>query len=212
MLINQVSENFRKAKEEFSRESKRLNSVGKKDYLIKLKKETMEAFISAIKEVEALNEANDKKIKEIEATPYIGYSTTPEMVENVNYAKSRIMADIEINPNKQSEIIDKALASKVGSQAILELINSKLLVRSPWTEEVYRKAFVNSKSQKEIDWEIDKQKKIDEIKNESTGQYNFGSYLGAIKILNGDVVVGVPPLEKFFDDQITVYETSGENK
>lgn len=202
MLINEVSVDFKKAKEKYERESKSLNSKGKREYLIKLKKETLEAFINVIKEIDVLNEGYDRKIKEIEATPYIGYSTTTEMVENVNYAKSRILAEIEINPNKQSEIIDNALSSKVKSQAIIELINSKLLVRSPWTEEVYRKAFVTSKSQKEIDWEIDKQKKIEDIKRDSINKYNYGSYLGAIKILNGDVLAGTPTLERFFDDQI----------
>lgn len=209
MLINNLAESVRKAKQEIYDNAKYYSPEWKRDNLKELKKIAHEAYLKAIEEFEKINNEYENKISEIEKSSYQGYSTTPEYIENVKYAKTRLLADIKINPNNKDKIINDALSSKVGSQAILELIQSKELDNSYWTDETFKNAYINSKSQAELDFEINKENQIKAIRKEQFEKCNYGSYLGAIKTLTGDVKKGMPTLERQFDNEIAEIENGG---
>lgn len=202
MLINNLADDIRRAKQEINDNAKYYSPEWKKDQLKQLKALSIEAYKKAIAEFEKVNGEYESKRNEIANSRYIGHSTSPEFMENVKFAKSRLLAEIKINPIEKDKIINNALSSKVGSQAILELIQNKELDNSHWTDETYKTAFINSKSQAELDFEINKENQIKSIKKEQFEKCNYGSYLGAIKTLNGDVKKGVPTLERMFDDEI----------
>ncbi|HHX68566.1 MAG TPA: hypothetical protein GX708_11005, partial [Gallicola sp.] len=106
MLINNLAESVRKAKQEIYDNAKYYSPEWKRDNLKELKKIAHEAYLKAIEEFEKINNEYENKISEIEKSSYQGYSTTPEYIENVKYAKTRLLADIKINPNNKDKIIN----------------------------------------------------------------------------------------------------------
>ena len=210
MLINNLVEDIRKARQEINDNAKYYSPEWKKDQLKQLKALSIEAYNKAIEEFEKVNNEYENKINEIQNSHYIGHSTSPEYMENVRFAKSRLLAEIKVNPNAKDKTINNALSSKVGSQAILELIQSKELDNSYWTDETFKTAYINSKSQAELDFEINKENQIKSIKKEQFERCNYGSYLGAIKILQGDVKAGIPTLERQFDNEIAEVENQND--
>lgn len=210
MLINNLVENLRKAKESINENAKYYSPIWKQEQLKKLKMESIQAFTQAIEEFEKVNKMYEDKIREIENSFYIGHSTSPKYLENVKLTKSRLLAEMKINPNNKTDIINKALSTKIGSQALLELIQNKEIDDSYWTDETFKKAYINSKSQAELDFEINKDNQIKAIKQEQAEKCNYGSYLAAIKILRGDVKAGIPTLERQFDNEIAEVENQNE--
>ena len=212
MLINSLFDDYRKIRQEIKDNEKFYSITGRKEQLTTLKTVVLEAYAKAIEEVETIKSDYNTKIDNIQNSQYIGYSTNPETLENIKFAKSRILAEIRIDPQQKNSIIDNSLLSKLGSQAILELIQNNELDNSYWTEETFKKAYLNSKSQKEIDWELDKQKQVETLQNEVSGKINYGKYLALQKIINGDVVKRIPTLERQIDDEIASFEKSEGNK
>ena len=202
MLINTLAEDIRKANQILEDNKKNYSPMGNKEKLQELKLYSVERTKAAIKEVENFNTEFDNKIKEIRNTPFTGHNMSKEYIDNVNFTKIRLLADIKINPYTKNEILEKAIASKIGAQAVLELIQNKDIDDSYWTDDLYKKAYINSKTQQELDWEIKKEQQIEVIGKEQNEAYNYGSYLGAIKLLNGDVNKKTPPLERQFDIEI----------
>lgn len=210
MLINNLAENLRKAKESINENAKYYSPIWKQEQLKKLKTESIQAFNQAIEEFEKVNKMYEDKIRGIENSFYIGHSTSPEYLENVKLTKSRLSAEMKINPNNKTDIINKALSTKIGSQALLELIQNKEIDDSYWTDETFKKAYINSKSQAELDFEINKDNQIKAIKQEQAEKCNYGSYLAAIKILQGDVKADIPTLERQFDNEIAEVENQND--
>ena len=204
LLINDVAKAIEQVRAEINEQAKYYNKQWKIDQLKELKKQAVALYRDAIAEVDAYNAEYQNKVNQIKNKAFEGHSTTQEYLDNVKYTKTRLLAEIEVNPNEKGKIIDKALTSRMGAQALLELIQNKEIDNSYWTKDTYQKAFINSKTQKELDWEIRKKQQLDELKKEriEADAYDYGLYFGAIKTLTGDVVNKVPPLEEQFDLEI----------
>lgn len=202
MLLNSLAENIRKAKDEIKANAKYYSPEWEKDQLKKLKAQAIESYQKGFEEYQNISNDYQNRISEIQNSFYIGHSTSPEYLAKVNHLKSRILAEIKINPNDKDRIINQSLSNKIGSQALLELIQNKELDNSYWTDDTFKKAFINSKSQAELDFEINKDNQIKALKKEYAEQCNYGSYLAAQKTFYGDVKAGIPNLERMFDDEI----------
>lgn len=204
LAIDTVLEDIRKAKQEIYDNAKYYSPIWKKEKLKELKVEAVTALKEAVAEVEALNRQYENRITEIKNDPFKGHDVSSDFINSVNYTKTRILAEIRMNNKPINQILEMAVASKSGAQAVLELIESKQIDNSVWTAGIYTKAFVNSKSQAELDFELKKEKQIEAINAEWNNAYNHGHYSAAKKILNGDVrnVVPMPTLERQFDIEI----------
>lgn len=203
LAINTVLEDIRRAKQEINDNAKYYSPVWKKEKLKDLKVEAVTALKEAVEEAKAVNKQYEEKISAIKNTPF-SHTVNKDFIDTVNYTKQRLLAELKINPYKKDSLLEMAVASKSGAQAVLELIDSKEIDDSIWTDELYKKAFINSKSQAEIDFELKKEKQIEAINTEWSNAYNHGHYSAAEKILNGDVrsVVPMPTLERQFDIEI----------
>lgn len=191
LLINTVLEDIRKTRQEIYDNAKYYSPVWKKEQLQAFKVEAVNSIKEALEEVKKVDKEYEDKIDEIENTPY-NHTVNKDFLDSVNYTKSRLLAELKTNPVNKKNILDMAVASKSGAQAVLELIDSKQLDNSYWTEELYTKAFVNSKSQAELEFELKKDNQIKAIQSEWSNAYNRGHYFAAEKILKGDVSLKVP--------------------
>ena len=61
---------------------------------------------------------------------------------------------------------------------------------------------MKSKTQAELDFEIKKQEKINQLKLEQSEQFNIGNLLAAQRIMQGNPERGMPSLENVFDNEI----------
>lgn len=191
LLINTVLEDIRKARQEIYDNAKYYSPVWKKEQLQAFKVEAVSSIREALEEVKKVDKEYKDKIDEIKNTPY-NHTVNKDFLDSVNYTKQRLLAEIKINPHKKDSVLDIAVQSKTGAQAVLELIDSKQLDNSFWTEELYTKAFINSKSQAELEFELKKDNQIKAIQSEWSNAYNYGHYLAAKRILEGDVSLKVP--------------------
>ncbi len=203
LLINSVLQNINAIKQEINDNAKYYTPVWKKEMLQALKVEARAVLEEALAEVETLNKQYEDRVSKIKNTPF-SHTVNKDFLDTVNYTKSRLLAELKINPYKKDSLLEMAVVSKSGAQAVLELIDSKEIDDSLWTDDLYKKAFINSKSQAEIDFELKKEKQIEAINTEWSNAYNHGHYYAAEKILNGDVrsVVPMPTLERQFDIEI----------
>lgn len=191
LLINTVLEDIRKARQEIYDNAKYYSPVWKKEQLQAFKVEAVNLIKEALEEVNTLNKEYESKINEIKNTPY-SHTVNKDFLDSVNYTKSRLLAELKINPYEKDSILDIAVSSKSGAQAVLELIDDKQLDNSYWSEGLYTKAFINSKSQAELEFELKKDNQIKAIQSEWSNAYNRGHYFAAEKILKGDVSQKVP--------------------
>ena len=212
MLLNSIAENLRKTRNEIKENAKYFSPEWEKEQLRSLKAQAKELYQKGFEEYQNISNDYENKISKLENSFYIGHSISPEYVEKVNYMKSRILAEIRINPNGKDKVINQSLSTKVGSQALLELIQNKELDNSYWTDDTFKKAFINSKSQAELDFEINKDNQIKALKKEYAEQCNYGSYLAAQKTFYGDVKAGIPNLERLFDDEIERLENPNKSE
>lgn len=185
LLINSVLQNINAIKQEINDNAKYYTKTWKKEMLQALKVEGRAVLEEALAEVEALNKQYEERIRKIQNTPF-SHTVNKDFIDTVNYTKTRLLAELKINPEKKDSILEMAVASKSGAQAVLELIDSKQIDQSYWTDDLYKKAFINSKSQAEIDFELKKQSQIEEVRTEQLQAYNYGSYLAVRKLLDSN--------------------------
>lgn len=185
LLINSVLQNINAVRQEINDNAKYYSPVWKKEMLQALKVEGRAVLEEALAEVEALNKQYEERIRKIQNTPF-SHTVNKDFLDTVNYTKTRLLAELKINPEKKDSILEMAVASKSGAQAVLELIDSKQIDQSYWTDDLYKKAFINSKSQAEIDFELKKQSQIEEVRTEQLQAYNYGSYLAVRKLLDSN--------------------------
>jgi hypothetical protein len=202
LLINDVAKAIEQVRAEINEQAKYYDKKWKIDQLKELKKQGVALYRDAIAEVNAYNAEHQSKVSQIKNTTFEGHSATQEYLDNVKFTKSRLLAEINVNPMRKDEIINKALTSRMGAQAVLELIQNKEIDKGFWTDEVYKKAFINSKTQKELDWEIKKEQQLDVLSKERNEAYDYGSYMGLVKIFTGDVAKKEPSFERRIDIEI----------
>lgn len=185
LLINSVLQNINAIIQEINDNAKYYSPVWKKEMLQALKVEARAVLEEALAEVEVLNKQYEERISKVQNTPF-SHSVNKDFLDTVNYTKTRLLAELKINPEKKDSILEMAVASKSGAQAVLELIDSKQIDQSYWTDDLYKKAFINSKSQAEIDFELKKESQIEAIRTEQLQAYNYGSYLAVRKLLDSN--------------------------
>lgn len=200
LLINSVAENIRIAKQAINDEAKYYSPVWKKEMLQALKVEAKQALQEAIEEAKGVIKEYDGKISVIRNAPF-SHSVNKEFLDNVNYTKTRILGELRLNPHNAQSILDMAVASKSGAQAVLELIESKQIDASLWSDDLYKNAFINSKSQAELEFELKKEQQVDALEKEKNNVCNMGHYLYAVKMLDNGIY-NVSSMERQFDNDI----------
>ena len=71
---------------------------------------------------------------------------------------------------------------------------------------------MKSKTQAELDFEIKKQEKVNQLKLEKSEQFNIGNLLAAQRIMQGNPERKMPSLEKVFDDEINQVRQMMDNE
>lgn len=102
----------------------------------------------------------------------------------------------------KQKVIDKYLSSKLGAKAVMLMFSEPDVDLGLWTKDIYAKAFMKSKTQAELDFEIKKQEKVNQLKLEKSEQFNIGNLLAAQRIMQGNPERGMPSLENVFDNEI----------
>ena len=204
LLINQVTEVINQARAEIEEQAKYYNLQWKIDMLTALKKEAIDLYNKAIEEANAINNDYERRIREIEATQYEGGRFNKDDTATLDFELRSLKAELNMTDDKQ-KIIDKYLASKIGAKAVLMLFADKdidLGYLKHQAQNIYAKAYVNSKTQAELDFEIKKQEQINQLKLEQAEKVNIGKLLAAQRIMQGNPAKGIPSLENMFDEEI----------
>jgi len=203
-LINEVSEAVRKARAEIEEQAKYYNLQWKIDMLTKLKREAIDLYNKAIEEANTINADYERRIREIEATQYEGARIGKDDTATLDFEFRSLKAELNMTNDKE-KVIDKYLASKIGAKAVLMLFADKdidLGYLKHQAQNIYAKAYVKSKTQAELDFEIKKQEQISQLKLEQAEKVNIGKLLAAQRIMQGNPANGIPSLENMFDDEI----------
>lgn len=201
LLINQITEVINQARAEIEEQAKYYNLQWKIDMLTALKKEAIDLYNKAIEEANAINNDYERRIREIEATQYEGSRVNKDEAAILDFEFRSLKAELNMTDDK-SKVIDKYLASKIGSKAIMLMFAEPDVDLGFWTKDIYAKAYVNSKTQAELDFEIKKQEKINQLKLEQAEKVNIGKLLAAQRIIQGNPAKGIPSLENMFDEEI----------
>ena len=201
LLITEVTEAVRKARAEIEEQAKYYNLQWKIDMLTKLKREAIDLYNKAIEEANAINNDYERRIREIEATQYEGSRVNKDEAAILDFELRSLKAELNMTDDK-FKVIDKYLASKIGAKAVLMLFADKDIDLGHQAQNIYAKAYVNSKTQAELDFEIKKQEQINQLKLEQAEKVNIGKLLAAQRIMQGNPAKGIPSLENMFDEEI----------
>ena len=201
LLINQITEVINQARAEIEEQAKYYNLQWKIDMLTALKKEAVELYNKAIDEANNINAQYEKQIKEIESSQFEGSRVSKDDAVTLDFELRSLKAELNMTDNKQ-KVIDKYLSSKLGAKAVMLMFSEPDVDLGLWTKDIYAKAFMKSKTQAELDFEIKKQEKVNQLKLEKSEQFNIGNLLAAQRIMQGNPERGMPSLEKVFDNEI----------
>lgn len=200
-LITEVAEVINKARADIEESAKYYNLQWKIEMLTELKRKAIALYEEAINEANSINANYEKQIREIEATQYEGARNSEIDLAVIDYELRKFKSELNMTDDK-SKVIDKYLATKTGARAILMMFAEPDVDLGLWTKDIYAKAFVSSKSQAELDFEIAKQDKINNLKLEQADGFNIGQLLAAQRVMQGSITKGIPTLERKFDDEI----------
>lgn len=211
LLINQITEVINQARAEIEEQAKYYNLQWKIDMLTALKKEAIELYQAAIEEANSVNIDYEKKISEIEATQYEGARIGKDDTATLDFELRSLKAELNMTNNKE-KVIDKYLASKIGAKAVLMLFADKDIDLGHQAQNIYTRAFMKSKTQAELDFEVKKQEQINALKLEQANKVNVGNLLAAQRIMQGNPAKGMPSLENIFDDEIRTAQIMMDNE
>ena len=211
LLITEITEKIKAAKAEIEEQAKYYNLQWKIDMLTALKKEAIELYQAAIEEANNVNLEYENKIREIEATQYEGARIGKDDTAALDFEFRTLKAELNMTDNKQ-KVIDKYLASKIGAKAVLMLFADKDIDLGHQAQNIYTKAFMKSKTQAELDFEVKKQEQINSLKLEQSNKFNVGNLLAAQRIMQGNPAKGMPSLENMFDDEIRTAKRMMDNE
>lgn len=209
-LITEVSEAVKKARAEIEENAKYYNLQWKIDMLTELKRKALALYEEAINEANSINANYEKQIREIEASQYEGGRFNKDDTATLDFELRSLKAELNMTDDK-SKVIDRYLASKIGSKAVLMLFADKDIDLGHQAQNIYAKAFVNSKTQAELDFEIKKNEKINNLKLEQANGFNAGQLLAAQRVMQGSIEKGIPTLERKFDDEIEALKRQLDN-
>lgn len=201
LLINQITEVINQARAEIEEQAKYYNLQWKIDMLTALKKEAVELYNKAIDEANNINAQYEKKIKEIESSQFEGSRVSKDDAVTLDFELRSLKAELNMTDDKQ-KVIDKYLASKIGAKAVLMLFADKDIDLGHQAQNIYTRAYMKSKTQAELDFEIKKQEQINQLKLEQAEKVNIGNLLAAQRIMQGNPAKGIPSLENMFDEEI----------
>lgn len=201
LLINEIAVMVNDARKGIEEQAKYHNLQWKIDMLTQLKKEAAALYRQAIEEAQTVNADYEKKIAELEASQYGGARVSKDDSIALEYELKTLKAELNMTSNK-NEVIDKYLASKIGAKAVLMLFADKEVDLGIYSHSIYTKAFMKSKSQAELDFEVKKQEKIDSLKAEQSNRINVGSLLAAQRTMSGNPSLKMASLENMFDEEI----------
>lgn len=211
LLINQITEVINQARAEIEEQAKYYNLQWKIDMLTALKKEAIDLYNKAIEEANAANTDYEQRIREVEATQYEGSRVNKDEAATLDFEFRSLKAELNMTDNKQ-KVIDKYLASKIGAKAVLLMFSEPNVDLGLWTNDIYKKAFMKSKTQAELDFEIKKQEQINQLKLEQAEKFNVGNLLAAQRIIQGNPANGMPSLENKFDEEIRQVQRMMDNE
>ena len=211
LLINQITEVINQARAEIEEQAKYYNLQWKIDMLTALKKEAIDLYNKAIEEANAANTDYEQRIREVEATQYEGSRVNKDEAATLDFEFRSLKAELNMTDNKQ-KVIDKYLASKIGAKAILLMFSEPNVDLGFWTKDIYAKAYMKSKTQAELDFEIKKQEQINQLKLEQAEKFNVGNLLAAQRIMQGNPANGMPSLENKFDEEIRQVQRMMDNE
>jgi hypothetical protein len=201
LLINQITEVINQARAEIEEQAKYYNLQWKIDMLTALKKEAIDLYNKAIEEANAINNDYERRIRELEATQYEGARVNKDEAAILDFEFRSLKAELNMTNDKE-KVIDKYLASKIGAKAVLMLFADKDIDLGHQAQNIYTRAYMKSKTQAELDFEIKKQEKINQLKLEQAEKVNIGKLLAAQRIMQGNPEKGIPSLENMFDEEI----------
>lgn len=207
LLINRVSAMVTQAKKDIDKQAKYYNLQWKKEMLQQLKGEAIQLYTQAISEANVINKQFEDRIKEVENQEFPRARVTQDELVNLQYDLQALKAELNMADSKNN-VIDKWLATKTGAKVVMMMFSEPNLDLGLWTKDIYARAFVASKSQAELDFEVKKQKEIDAIKTEQASAINIGSLYAAQRVLTGNPSKGLPALARTFDDEILACERS----
>lgn len=211
LLIADITEKINAARAEIEEQSKYYNLQWKIDMLTALKKEATELYQQAIEEANNVNSDYEKKIGEVEAMQYEGARIGKDDTATLDFELRSLKAELNMTSDK-SKVIDKYLASKIGAKAVLMLFADKDIDLGHQAQNIYSKAFMKSKTQAELDFEIKKQEQINSLKLEQSNKFNVGNLLAAQRIMQGNPAKGMPSLENKFDEEIRQAQRMMDNE
>ncbi len=211
LLINDITKIINEARAEIEEQAKYYNLQWKIDMLTALKQEAIRLYQEAINEANEVNTSYEQKIREIEATQYPGARVNRDDILSIDYELRTLKAELNMTDNKR-EVVDKYLGSVIGAKAVLLMFEDPDVDLGFWTKDIYAQAFLKSKTQAELDFEKQKQEKINNIKLEQSEQFNTGTLLAAKRILEGNPSKSVPSLENIFDDEIRKAQRMMDNE
>ena len=211
LLITEITEKIKEARAEIEEQAKYYNLQWKIDMLTALKKEAIELYQAAIEEANNVNLEYEKKISEIEATQYEGARIGKDDTATLDFELRSLKAELNMT-NDKYKVIDKYLASKIGAKAVLMLFADKDIDLGHQAQNIYTKAFMKSKTQAELDFEVKKQEQINALKLEQANKVNVGNLLAAQRIMQGNPAKGMPSLENMFDDEIRTAQRMMDNE
>jgi len=201
LLINEITAIVSSARKEIEEQAKYYNLQWKIDMITQLKKEAIALYQLAIDEANSVNADYEKKIAGLEAAQYEGARINKDDTAALGYELKSLKAELNMT-NDKNIVIDKYLASKIGAKAVLMLFADKDVDLGIYAHSIYSKAFMKSKTQAELDFEIRKQDKINSLKLEQSNKIDFGSLLAAQRIMQGNPTMKMPSLENMFDEEI----------
>lgn len=211
LLINQITEVINQARAEIEEQAKYYNLQWKIDMLTALKKEAIDLYNKAIEEANAINNDYERRIREIEATQYEGSRVNKDEAAILDFEFRSLKAELNMTNDKE-KVIDKYLASKIGAKAVLMLFADKDIDLGHQAQNIYTRAYMKSKTQAELDFEIKKQEKINQLKLEQAEKVNIGKLLAAQRIMQGNPEKGIPSLENMFDEEIRQVQRMMDNE
>lgn len=211
LLINDIVRAVNETKQDIEEQSKYYNLQWKMNMLVTLKQEAIKLYKQAIEEANEVTAEYEQKIREIEATQYPGARVDRDDILSIDYELRTLRAELNMTDNKQA-VIDKYLGSTMGAKAVLLMFEDPNIDLGFWTKEIYVQAFLKSKSQAELDFEKQKQNRINALKLEQAEQFNTGTLLAAQRILEGNPAKGMPTLENMFDEEIRQVQRMMDNE
>ena len=211
LLIAEITEKINAARAEIEEQAKYYNLQWKIDMLTALKKEATELYQQAIEEANNVNGGYEQKINELEAMQYEGARIGKDDTATLDYELRSLKAELNMT-NDKYKVIDKYLASKIGAKAVLMLFADKDIDLGHQAHNIYTKAFMKSKTQAELDFEVKKQEQINALKLEQSNKFNVGNLLAAQRIMQGNPAKGMPSLENKFDEEIRQAQRMMDNE